>query len=212
MTTLYFECFEDAKNLAKMCAWYFQVEVRMRSSKSGFEVLFESPLQINDSLTFGQHAYVFGPLNKGLLSLLHYVDKAPYVSANNAWQDPGTGLVWDIARLFYGCARTDFPRNCSTLMNALQYGGFEKWRLPSLDELRTLTIEKLSEASPPNANEWGTTYWSSEESLHSGPEKSFLDLRSRSVGHQRYIEQDRNRRTYGDGYTESAQTILVCSY
>ena len=209
-----FSSFEDAKNLAKASAVHFGVNVGISIFGEKYVVCIPDSVQILDMQQFVRSVYLFGgPPNGLLLSLLSYIDRSGFSATNLAWCDTATGLTWDVARLIYGVDDSDHPRNRSDVLDELRYAGLKSWRLPTLAELRTLNIQKLDEAGINySKNRKGQiNFWSSEDSTYSGPEKAYLDFASMKTGHQRFIERDKNRSTSGDGYTESAQTIMVTS-
>lgn len=213
MTTLVFDSFKEAQALAKCCAFRFEVEACVKPSNGVFVVHFPDQLRIQDVRDFTRRTYLFGMSpDMNLLSLMSYVDRSPFASVDLAWRDTGTGLAWDITRLFYGSGHSEHPAPGQELMNALQYAGLSQWRLPTLDELKTLSASQLASASPDGKTDWVSNVWSCEESFYTGPEKAFLDIQSHTTGHQRFIEQNRDKKTHGDGYTESAQTVMVCSF
>lgn len=197
--------------MARSCATNFGVVTRMKSSKIAFEVDIPDQLRISDIRKFTQIAYIFGMSpDENLLSLMAYVDRSPFSSGALAWRDPETGLAWDIARLLYGNDVSAHPASGEELMNALQYAGLSNWRLPTLDELKTISVAKLNSADATDLFSRGLDFWSTDESLYSGPEKALLNVESRLVRHQRFIEQHRDKNSDGDGYTEAAQTMMVC--
>jgi|UPI00056C1688 hypothetical protein len=213
MKKVEFSSFKGASYLALSLSEHFEVCIEIKRHEDKYIVCIPSPLHVPDLRKFTSNVYFLGAIDEDLLSLLDYADTSRFSSSSLAWRDPDTGLAWDVARLCCSDGRTDFPQVGAVVMNALQYAGLRNWRLPTLDELRTLSPDKLNAAGIDykKSTKGAIHFWSCEESLYSGPEKSFLDLSSMRVGHQRFIEQDRNWSSPGDGYTESAQTIMVSS-
>lgn len=212
MERLLCDSFASAQALAKCCASRFEVEVRIERANDVFAVFFPGKLHIKDIFKFTQNSYFFGVISDAsLLTLMRYVEKSPFSSQALAWRDTTSGLAWDVARICYGAVQSDFPACGEEIMNALQYAGLSQWRLPTIDELKTLEINGPMSGVVGNIRNWGPRFWSCDESLYGGPEKAFFDIESRMIGHQRYIEQRRNMSTPGDRYTEWAQTVMVCS-
>lgn len=212
MKKVEFSSFKRARYLALSLSKYFKVCIDIKRLEDKYIVCIPSPLHVSDLRELMSDLYVCGAINEDLLSLLDYVDTSRFSSSSLAWRDPDTGLAWDVARLCYRDWDTYFPQSGgAVVMNALQYAGLRNWRLPTLDELSTLSPDKLDAAGIDyrKSTKGAIHFWSCEESRYSGPEKSFLDLSSMRVGHQCFIEQDKNWSSPGDGYTESAQTIMV---
>ena len=212
MATLIFKNFHDARDTARFCAMRFEVETRITINNSSFAVHFPDKLQIKDIKEFKRMCYPLGIIpNSNFLSLLAYVDKSIASSQALAWRDSNNGLAWDVARLFYSDRQTELPEDGKELMNAIEYAGLTHWRLPSLDELRTLNTTKLNSLGISSKGKPSLRFWSSNKSKYSTSENAFLDIESKIVGHQYFIEHHRDRQSYGDGYTEYAQTMMVCS-
>ena len=66
------------------------------------------------------------------------------VSNNKVWQDPDTGLIWqvEIEDKEYSW---DESFEYAKRLNAENYGGYSDWRVPTKDELRTILTEESFE-------------------------------------------------------------------
>ncbi len=92
--------------------------------------------------------------------------------AEGQWRDPKTDLIWmrcSIGQTWIGknCSGEGKKMNWKDAMKAgksFNYGGVAGWRLPTIDELKTLAIHKGGYASAfvfqPKSESWGW-YWSS---------------------------------------------------
>lgn len=204
------ETHDDARRVARMYAIALETSIPIRREGDRYLIGLPEKGRIADIKRFAHELHLFGgPANEEMLDLLHYVDNSALTDQKNAWLDPETGLTWDIAMLVTDNRGTQHPSLAKSVMNAVAYAGLTGWRLPSLQELSSLSPAKLNSAGLSFSLPDGAKFWSSEESMFSGPEKAFFDIHAREVGHQRYIEQNRDRHTAGDGYTETARTLFV---
>lgn len=202
------DTFDAAKRIARNFATTLNVSVDIRVSGNRFVVYIPENMRIPDIKLFSRMVHVFWPPDEDMLALLEYVDTSEFSVSSLAWYDPDSNLCWDISQLMHESWSTEQPCSGSVVMNAVRYAGLSGWRLPTIKELMTLTLQKLGAAGI-QYSERSTCFWSSEESLYSGPEKAFFDIATRTTGHQRFIEQDKYRSKPGDGYTERARTIFV---
>lgn len=82
-----------------------------------------------------------------LLSLLDFADNSQFSSTNLACTDPESGLTWDREGLLI--TESIFNHHAaagSEVMNKVNYAGIDGWRLPTLNELKTLSVGKLDMA------------------------------------------------------------------
>ncbi|MBS0355488.1 MAG: DUF1566 domain-containing protein [Proteobacteria bacterium] len=202
------DTFDAAKRIASNFATTLNVSVDIRVSGNRFVVYIPERMRIPDIKHFSRMVHLFGPPDEGRLALLDYVDTSEFSLSSLAWYDPDSNLCWDVSQLLHESWSKEHPCSGSVVMNAVQYAGLSGWRLPTIKELMTLTLQKLGAAGI-QYSERSTSFWSSEESLYSGPEKAFFDIATRATGNQRFIEQDKYWSNPGDGYTERARTIFV---
>lgn len=220
MATLAVGSFKEAQALARSCATYFFVDVRVMPSRKGFAVSFPNPLRIPQVEPNGSAAHALDRCpTRDLLPLMAYVDRSQVSSNDLAWHDRTSGLMWDVARLLYGGRDSEYPAYREEWLNALGYAGLSRWRVPTIDELRTLSIEKLGAVGVASPDTQNIKFWSCERSRYAGPEKAqfafeavCFDIVSQTEGHQEFRESGEQRRSsFGGHYTEYAQTMLVCS-
>lgn len=212
MRTFKFKEFKEANSFARTLASYFDVTAEMRRKNEYFTVTLPEPLKILNIDKFTKYALMFNGPSEVLRSIFPFVDLNEFSSKSLVWHDDTTLLTWDLKRLFSTTEIGVIPLPAWIIMNAFEYGGLKGWRLPTISELKTLNLSKLNNAGL-ELCEGGHkfSFWSSEDSSYSGPEKSFFNIESREGGDQRFIEQERNSSTLGDGYTEIAGTVLVTS-
>jgi hypothetical protein len=205
-----FNAFSEAKTLASQLAESFNISVEIINSNGKF-VVQPAAVPLPNFKKFSDSIYVFGSVNYQVLSLLSHVDASCFRSTRLTWLDLESGLLWDSSRLLSGIASTVLSTDRSAVMNAVGYGGSSNWRLPTLDELSTLDLIKLDKAGIGSYRDadGSVKFWSSNESIYSGPETAFLEIVSKRRGDQRYREQNKDRQMRGDGYMETAQTIMV---
>lgn len=204
------DTFDAAKRIASIFATTLGVSVEIRVSGNRFVVYIPESMRIPDIQHFSSMVHLLRPPDEDRLALLEYVDTSEFSVSSLAWCDPDSSLSWDVSQLMHESWSTEHPCSGSVVMNAVQYAGLTGWRLPTLNELMTLTLQKLDAAGIQYSEHPGSTsFWSSEESFYSGPEKAFFDIATQATGHQRFIEQDKNWSKRGDGYTERARTIFV---
>lgn len=206
MTTTEFSSFESVKKIAAEIAFSFKLSVEIMRTQSGYRIVPDE-LQPENLQDFATNAYTFG-LKEWLLDLLQYVDTQHFQSTDLVWHDQATGLVWDVSRTVYRDRYSEHPTAPVHIMNKIRYGGRDNWRLPTLSELKTLSMEKLT-ATGMLASSNSLKLWADEESFYTGPEKALFDLVSQRRSDQRYIEEHKDRS--GGRYTERAQTMLVSS-
>lgn len=212
MQEIDFPTYKEARNFAQQIAILFKAYVDVRMRDGSYIVLVKGDFTIEDPEWFRRAIYMYGPSDSEFALFLSFVDKSKYSDVSLVWCDTDTGLTWDIARIFCGKGFSDNPNGASRLMNLLGYGGCRSWRLPTIEELKTLSVEKLEFARIGRVlTRRQLAFWSSEESIYSGPEKAYFDVALMERGDQRFIENDRNRATSGDGYTEAARTLMVSS-
>lgn len=206
MITTEFNSFESTKEVARNVSVYFGVSVRIVRTPSGYRIV---PDELNEANLQNFAAFVYFHKDPRV-ELLQYVDTQRFQSRDLIWQDPETGLAWDVSRIIYGGMSSDLPKQPVHIMNRIRYGGRDNWRLPTLSELGTLSMEKLATV---NATEFAPRrsfqLWANEESRYSGPEKALLDLVSKRRADQYYKEAHKDQS--GGWYTESAETMLVSS-
>ena len=100
-----------------------------------------------------------------------------------AWIDKDTGLMWETKNknnLFAVYPWGEGMRNYAQLLNKHKYAGFDDWRVPDIEELRTL----LSSNKPVNgfyikkplANLTNTLYWSSTTSSINTSKAWYIDV------------------------------------
>ena len=108
-----------------------------------------------------------------------------------AWIDKDTGLMWETKNknnLFAVYPWGEGMRNYAQLLNKHKYAGFDDWRVPDIEELRTL----LSSNKPVNgfyikkplANQTNTLYWSSTKSSTDTSKAWFIDTNLNTSGTQ----------------------------
>ena len=81
---------------------------------------------------------------------------------NKVWQDPDTGLIWQVeiednndGSKYYGEFTWDEAFEYAKRLNAESYGGYSDWRVPSIEELTTIRTNESYE----NSKSWsGETY------------------------------------------------------
>ena len=209
-----FHSFAEARFFARNFAVYFEVETLIKCSGEFYRVTVPRSRKLAKPKNFVQFAYMIDASSRDqLLSLLDFADNSQFSSTNLAWTDPESGLTWDREGLLI--TESIFNHHAaagSEVMNKVNYAGIDGWRLPTLNELKTLSVGKLDMADIKFGVGLGKPkFWSSETTWDSGTEQCYFDLASMKIGHQHFVEHDSNRRTYGDGYTENALTIMVTS-
>ena len=206
--------FKEARFFARNFAEYFETETSIKFSDGIYCVTIPESRTLVRPTDFVEFAYMLDASSRDqLLSLLDFADNSQFTSTDLAWNDSETSLTWDRAGLLL--SESIFKHHAASgleVMNRVKYAGMSGWRLPTLNDLKTLSAAKLDAA---NINFLGTIgklkFWSSETTWDSGTESCYFDLASKRIGHQHFVEHDSNRRTDGDGYTESALTIMVTS-
>ena len=77
---------------------------------------------------------------------LQTVEKTTDIVLNNkVWQDPDTGIVWQVEvedRLFTWDESFEYAKK----LNRENYGGYSDWKIPTLDELETILGEEFCES------------------------------------------------------------------
>ena len=213
MTEKTLETFDHASRLARMYAIDLgtSIPIPIRGAGDHFVIDIPEKGRIADIKEFARCVHLFGgPADEEKLDLLNYVDTSEFTDQGLAWFDPETGLSWDLAMLAHENYSVVEPSLAKTVMNAIRYAGLIGWRLPTLEELRTLSLFKFNETSYPYSEFTdGTKFWSSDVSMFGDNERAYFDVASREMGYQRYIEQERDRHTRGDGPTERARTLFV---
>lgn len=213
MKEQYFSTFKEAQSFAQNIAEFFQIGSFLKKSGEVFTVSTKEKAHPDKLRKFAGSVYFDRMSPAQIKSHLDYAASSDLRSESLVWLDPETKLIWDSSRLLCDKEYTLFPGNESKIiMNALHYAGLANWRIPTLNELKTLSVEKIKHAGVDFKTSPGgeISFWSSDP-VYSGPEMAFLDLASMRVGYQRFREQHKDRNKSGDGYTESGQTILVSS-
>lgn len=204
--------FKEAKGFASALAEHTDMAVSIKNIGNDYVISTLENMPKLDVSKFRGEMYSLGGMNEEVLSFVEYLNTDEFLSKNLAWHDLETDLVWDSARLVDGNRDTFNPSTASFLMNVLKYAGLRNWRLPTINELKTLSINKLDTAGINYRDESGNLkIWSCEYSLYGRDGNSFLDIASMQIGNQRFYEEYKNKSTPSDGYLESAQTIMVTS-
>lgn len=213
MKEQHFGTFKEAQSFAQNMAEFFTIGSFLKRSGEVFTVSTKEKAHPDRLRKFAGSFYFDRMSQDQINSVLDYVASPDLSSKSLAWFDSETKLTWDRSRLLCDKEYTLFPGDDSKrIMNALHYAGLASWRIPTLNELKTLSVEKIRCAGIDYKTSPGgeIIFWSSDP-VYSGPEMAFLDLASMRVGYQRFREQHKDRNSSGDGYTESGQTILVSS-
>ena len=94
-------------------------------------------------------------ITKKILSDKLVLKKTTDIALNNKiWQDPDTGLSWqvEIENKKYSWYETF---ECAKKLSAKNYGGYSDWRVPNRDELMTILTE---ESFKDESTHWGVTF------------------------------------------------------
>ncbi|MGH1448790.1 MAG: hypothetical protein ACRBBM_05115 [Pseudomonadaceae bacterium] len=210
MKEIIFDSFKEAKELASKVAYKFNVRTKIKFDGDLFIVSIPDDLEIHDIKDYARAAHLFGLANEVDLCILDHVNNSKYQSRELVWQDHSSQLHWDIGQVLCHSFATDRPSAYSVIMNRINYGGLSGWRLPTLEEIETLTIEKLKNSGLSLDKEHKKTrFW-----IHSEPNtesNQFYDIINKKLISQRYHEEFRNKSDPKDGYIEQANTIAVTS-
>jgi hypothetical protein len=118
-------------------------------------------------------------------SLINVSEEQNKVLENNvlAWRDLKTGLVWEVnkkkSNFKYKSAKDILKK-----LNSQEYAGFKDWRLPTIDELKTLISDNLFNESyikKPLYNEMNSLYWTSTSNLNDISMMNFKTKREENV-------------------------------
>ncbi len=109
-----------------------------------------------------------------------------------AWCDNDTGLVWDAALIFQDPHGTH-AKFQHDYMNAIGYAGFNDWRAPSLEELRTLLVAGPAPTERIKAPLAGYRQRASWSNRFEGRDREafYLDFTTGEASRQRFIERER---------------------
>jgi hypothetical protein len=211
MTKYLFDTFNEARDFARFLSTDFEIVVKIIPLGAKFLTWHEEEITIEKYQYFSQHRIWWTLDKEEKLRLLGTLDTSVFQEKSLVWPDNASGLVWDISRRLSGSNNTDFPNDASMIMNAVFYGGRKGWRLPTIEELKTLDISKLEISNIKNyiSGNGKMHFWASDRSTYDSELNSFFDVLNRQRRSQRYKEQHPDKHSYGDGYIESAQTILV---
>lgn len=206
-----FNSFEGARFFAMNFARYFEVSIRITRLGELYCVSIPGLMRMRGVEKFVAFAYLLNDLARDqLLSILDDADNSLFTSSDLVWFDSEAGLAWDRQGLLL--TQSIFkhhPERGAEVMNRVKYGGLDGWRLPTLEELKTLNLLQLERINKHLLSGIGAMkFWSSETAY----ERCYFDVDTMRVDQQHYIEHDNNRVSYGDGYTKSAHTIMVSSW
>lgn len=212
MKERHFDTFKEAQSFAKNMAEFFRIGSRLRRSGEIFIVSTHEKAHPDKLQSFSRSVFYDRMSPDQLKSILDYAASPDLMAETLAWFDAETKLTWDSSRLLCNQGYTDFPGyESKKIMNFLGYAGLTGWRIPTLNELKTLNLDKLRNAGInfKTSSEGEINFWSSDPEYSGPDEKAFLDFASMRIGYQYFKEQHRDRNTSGDGYKESGQIILV---
>ena len=68
------------------------------------------------------------------------------------WEDEDTGLIWQVYIKYKRYEWKDIQK-CANKLNKKKYGGFNDWRVPTINELKTLIIKEPYENSESSSGE-----------------------------------------------------------
>lgn len=144
-----FPSFETASRFASWATRqrrYEKLEIPVRRVGDVFKVGLYGSLELEMACRYiyetcrGFVPKKVGPAILAALQPEHY-EKLRSLAA--VWTDPLSGLTWDVARYFMLGTHSEHPDNASDLMNEVHYGGCNDWRLPTRDEIKTLSSERF---------------------------------------------------------------------
>jgi hypothetical protein len=198
--------FEEARLAARSLSYLCRQPVTIKSQSDGYSVVPTGDATVDLTTFFGNTFSAPDAL------LAQFLDKDGLNSQKLVWTDEKTGLTWDVGRLCFERGASATPDRRYGALNALRYGGFDDWRLPTLAELATLVCEVAGQddqimlAREVKSAVSGHNIWSDAYGIDDGV---FFNFRTKRSEDQYFREQHRDRSTHGDGYLYSATTVLV---
>ncbi|QTR46308.1 DUF1566 domain-containing protein [Thiothrix litoralis] len=87
------------------------------------------------------HTLSFHYKSTNIEDIAHEIIKSVYIEENKVWLDDDTGFMWQVQIPDIRYAFVDQLKYRNQL-NQNSYGGFNDWRIPSIDELKTINTEE----------------------------------------------------------------------
>lgn len=87
------------------------------------------------------HTLSFHDKRKNIEDIVHDIIKSVYSEEKKVWLDNDTGLMWQVQIRNSRCSFYDTLK-CRNTLNQSEYGGFNDWRIPTIDELKTINTEE----------------------------------------------------------------------
>lgn len=119
----------------------YDAEVKVRHGEQSFQVVIPRAMTLDLACQY-IYSRCRGCFPKkptaDILAVLEPEFSIELQSSSLAWVDPLSGLTWDVARYFMQDWPKEHPDNSADIMNAVCYAGYEDWRLPTRDEIKTL--------------------------------------------------------------------------
>ena len=200
--------FSEARSAAICMASWFGEPVTILTQANGYLVV-PPELHIKDKIA---ELFTSWFCRSSDLQRIELLDISAFKSKNLAWTDPDSGLTWDIARLFYKQNETELPNDKSIALNSVNYAGFSDWRMPSIEDLRTLvsraeiTHDNVKLRPEVKQTIPGHRIWSNEKFCK---DEVLFDYIQGSTTYQYFKEHDKYRSDPRDGYRETAANVLV---
>jgi hypothetical protein len=226
-----FTTFQEAKNFSSWIVAQYMGDssVRLIAAEGVFVVVLPYAIELKDAcryVAYRTSEYFENELNSDILAVLDENALTLLQSPAVTWHDDESGLTWDSARLITSNRRSDYPKNCAGTLNSIKYGGLSDWRLPKIEELKTLSYTGIfflglldsdhlfkfrtwieCEKSRKGTRPYMLDVWSCEKPIYENSLYRGLNIYTKESFNQNYIDSDDSRRM--GNYTESAITIMV---
>lgn len=149
-------------------------------------------------------------INNEITQVLNKSQILKLQSKDHIYNDKASGLTWDKSRHLYKKI-TDIPSTRIKLLNLLHYGGHSDWRIPSIEEIHTITpdIYKQVNLTEENIRNPGNIW--SNFCDRSDDDGRFVRLEDMHAIGQYFHEGDKNTGEGSRGYKYRAMNFAVRS-